>query len=77
MTAATFRDTAGSIAGIIACGQDLTEIRKTMQEKTRVAEDLQRLINASNAIIFGLDTKGNLTEWNRKAAQISGWSKTR
>mmetsp|Transcript_28857 Transcript_28857/g.95978 ORF Transcript_28857/g.95978 Transcript_28857/m.95978 type:complete len:2230 (-) Transcript_28857:59-6748(-) len=75
MSGSAFRDTTGQIAGIVAVGQDLTKMRDTMLEKSFVAEDLTRLINTANAPILGIDVGGNVTEWNGKAAEISGWSK--
>eukprot|EP00930_Biecheleria_cincta_P039996 TRINITY_DN27442_c0_g1_i1.p1 TRINITY_DN27442_c0_g1~~TRINITY_DN27442_c0_g1_i1.p1 ORF type:complete len:2290 (+),score=499.19 TRINITY_DN27442_c0_g1_i1:44-6913(+) len=75
MSGAAFHDTDCCVAGIIACGQDLTSVRRSIQEKTRVAEDLTRLIDTANAPIFGVDGSGNVTEWNRKVAQITGWNK--
>ncbi len=41
----------------------------------RVANDLTQLIDTANAPIFGIDTDGLVNEWNRKAAQITGFSK--
>lgn len=75
MSGSAFRDTTGQIAGIVAVGQDLTKMRDTMLEKSFVAEELTRLINTANAPILGIDVGGNVTEWNGKAAEISGWSK--
>jgi len=68
MNAATFRDTTGDVAGMVACGQDTTSFRD-------LADDLTRLINTANAPIFGIDVNGKVSEWNKKAAEISGWSK--
>jgi len=75
MSGSAFRDTTGSIAGVVACGQDLTKMREIVLEKTRVAEDLTRLIDTANAPILGIDTDGIVTEWNCKVAEISGWAK--
>ena len=44
-------------------------------EQQRVANDLQLLIETANAPIFGIDTEGLVNEWNRKAAEITGYSK--
>jgi len=75
MSGATFRDTQGEVGGVVACGQDLTSIRNSMQEATRTAEDLQRLIETAHACIVGIDPVGNVNEWNHHIAQLSGWSK--
>ena len=39
-----------------------------------MADDLTRLIDTANAPIFGVDSEGRVTVWNRKAAQITGYS---
>merc|ERR1711965_858987 len=44
-------------------------------EQQRVAADLSLLIDTANAPIFGIDKDGRVNEWNRKAAQIVGYSK--
>jgi len=46
-----------------------------MVESNRVADDLTRVINTANAPIFGIDSAGHVTEWNLKAAAISGWTR--
>ena len=52
-----------------------TELKHTEMELKNMAEDLSRLIDTANAPIFGIDTDGRITEWNVKAAQITGRSK--
>ena len=56
-------------------GQDITEIREIASEQARVADDLSRLIDTANAPIFGVDSDGMVTEWNRKASEMLGYSK--
>ena len=34
------------------------------------------MIEQANAPILGVDTEGRINEWNRKAAQITGFEKT-
>eukprot|EP00972_Heterocapsa_arctica_P008769 1287060-Heterocapsa_arctica.AAC.1 len=46
-----------------------------MAESERIADDLTRLIETANAPIFGIDTLGNVTEWNAKASSLLGFSK--
>lgn len=40
-----------------------------------IAQDLMRLIDYANAPIFGIDHYGKVNEWNRKAAEITGFGK--
>ena len=75
LNAATRRDAEGSVVGVVGVGQDITELNAGKQELQRVANDLTLLIETANAPIFGIDADGLVTEWNRKAATITGFSK--
>jgi PAS domain S-box-containing protein len=75
LNATTRTDAHGNINGVVGVGQDITILRQAMNETTRVADDLTRLIDTANAPIFGVDRDGRVTEWNQKAAALSGWSK--
>ncbi|CAI5702505.1 unnamed protein product [Peronospora effusa] len=57
-------DTVGSVMGVVAIGQDVTE-RNTKEMEYR------KLIETANAPIFGVDTEGRVVIFNAKAAQIS------
>jgi len=63
------------VTGVIGVGQDITQIREITKEQERVADDLSRLIETANAPIFGVDLSGMVTEWNRKAADMLGFTK--
>ena len=39
-------------------------------ELTRVAGDLQNLIDTANAPIFGIDTDGRVNQWNQHTAEL-------
>ncbi|CAK0900951.1 unnamed protein product, partial [Prorocentrum cordatum] len=69
------RDAAGNVTGVVGVGQDITDMRRAFTESKAVAEDLSRLIETANAPIFGVDIDGRVTEWNRKAAEVSMYSK--
>eukprot|EP00931_Biecheleriopsis_adriatica_P080431 TRINITY_DN5377_c0_g1_i2.p1 TRINITY_DN5377_c0_g1~~TRINITY_DN5377_c0_g1_i2.p1 ORF type:complete len:316 (-),score=87.70 TRINITY_DN5377_c0_g1_i2:701-1648(-) len=75
LNATTRRGPSGDVIGVIGVGQDITQIREITKEQERVADDLSRLIESANAPIFGVDLNGLVTEWNRKAAEISGFTK--
>eukprot|EP00931_Biecheleriopsis_adriatica_P080436 TRINITY_DN5377_c0_g1_i8.p1 TRINITY_DN5377_c0_g1~~TRINITY_DN5377_c0_g1_i8.p1 ORF type:complete len:257 (-),score=61.52 TRINITY_DN5377_c0_g1_i8:29-799(-) len=75
LNATTRRGPKGEVIGVIGVGQDITRIREITKEQERVADDLSRLIESANAPIFGVDLNGLVTEWNRKAAEISGFTK--
>ena len=40
-----------------------------------LSKELTQLIDTANAPIFGVDTDGNVNEWNDKTAEITGFSK--
>eukprot|EP00927_Polykrikos_kofoidii_P021766 TRINITY_DN20509_c0_g3_i1.p1 TRINITY_DN20509_c0_g3~~TRINITY_DN20509_c0_g3_i1.p1 ORF type:complete len:2664 (-),score=619.28 TRINITY_DN20509_c0_g3_i1:88-7101(-) len=75
LNATTRRDGRGQITGVLGVGQDVTELLQFMAESRHVAEDLTRMIETANAPIFGIDTEGRVSEWNRKTAEITGFSK--
>jgi len=75
LNATTRVDAQGSIVGVVGVGQDITAINQSQAELSRVANDLTLLIETANAPIFGIDTNGLVTEWNRKAVAITGFSK--
>uniref|UniRef100_M4BMP1 histidine kinase n=1 Tax=Hyaloperonospora arabidopsidis (strain Emoy2) TaxID=559515 RepID=M4BMP1_HYAAE len=56
-------DELGQIFGVVGIGQDITE--RIAQE-----QELIRLIDTANAPIFGVDSKGRVNIWNKKAAEI-------
>ena len=75
LNAATRRDTEGAVTGVVGVGQDITEMNRGKQELYQVANALTRLIDTANAPIIGTDINGLVNEWNRKAAEITGYSK--
>ena len=75
LNASSKKDNTGTITGVVGVGQDISRLNQAMAEVTRVADDLERLIDTANAPIFGVDTEGKVTEWNNKAVEISGFSK--
>ncbi|KAI9913170.1 hypothetical protein PsorP6_005036 [Peronosclerospora sorghi] len=60
-------DTVGSVVGVVAIGQDVTE-RNTKEMEYR------KLIETANAPIFGVDTDGRVVIFNAKASQISEYA---
>jgi PAS domain-containing protein len=71
LNATTRRDGAGNILGVVGIGQDIT-MRKAAEIKlSEVAQDLTTLIDTANAPIFGIDALGRVTEWNKKASEIT------
>ena len=62
-------------ASIVITAFDITEMKTAQAEQRRVADDLTLLIDTANAPIFGIDGNFLVNEWNRKAAEITGFSR--
>eukprot|EP00927_Polykrikos_kofoidii_P021765 TRINITY_DN20509_c0_g2_i1.p1 TRINITY_DN20509_c0_g2~~TRINITY_DN20509_c0_g2_i1.p1 ORF type:complete len:3301 (-),score=769.44 TRINITY_DN20509_c0_g2_i1:57-9083(-) len=75
LNATTRRSASGEVIGVVGVGQDITELKNASEREKRIADDLTRLIETANAPIFGIDTEGNVTEWNAKATEVSGYNK--
>ena len=75
LNATTRVDAANTPIGVIGVGQDITERKTAEQEVTRLAMDLQRLIDSANAPILGVDRNGLISEWNQNMCKLSGYSK--
>ena len=58
-----------------AAQRELTERKRVEEELTRVATELQQLIDTANAPIFGVDANGLVNEWNQKAVKITDYSR--
>jgi PAS domain S-box-containing protein len=74
LSATARRGPDGKVIGVIGVGQDVTQMREISSERERVADDLSRLIETANAPIFGINMQGHVTEWNRKAADMLGYT---
>ncbi|GEM_PF-6062205 len=68
------RDDAGVVVGMFGTGQDVTE-RKRVEQALRVQQEQTGAIldTASDAFI-GFDERGIVTDWNRSAETLLGWS---
>ena len=75
LNATTRRDADGQVTGVVAIGQDISERHQFEQKLSTMASDLQKLIDAVNAPIFGIDPCGFVNEWNFESAEITGFSK--
>lgn len=55
--------------------EDLTLSKNKEAEVISIGKELRQLIDTANAPIFGIDTEGNINEWNHTTAKISKYSK--
>eukprot|EP00960_Hanusia_phi_P015406 454468-Hanusia_phi.AAC.1 len=68
-------DTAGSVVGFFGIGQDITERKNDELERSKMVEQLYHFIENTNTPIFGVDEDGFINEWNKKIAELTGYSK--
>ena len=59
-----------------AVAKDVSSANAAASESTKQRKELLQLIDTANAPIFGIDTDGNVNEWNATTALITGFSKT-
>jgi len=55
---------------MLLVGQQVTQLQNAAQE----AKDLRRLVGTAHAPMVGVDGDGRISEWNRGAADITGYS---
>ena len=65
----------GKIVGVVGIGLNITQTVQHFEAVATEAIELRHLINTANAPIFGIDTDGNINEWNEKMVEITGYSK--
>merc|ERR1711871_1831952 len=75
LNATSRRDPKGEIIGVVGIGQDITGRKETETKLDLVAKDLTNLIDTANAPIFGIDSNGRVNEWNRKAFEVTEYTK--
>ena len=75
VNATTRRDADSNIVGVVGVAQDVTESSKNDRAIAAMAHELRQLVDTANAPIFGIDTEGNVNEWNFKTAEITGFTK--
>ncbi|WP_435138334.1 PAS domain-containing protein [Pseudopelagicola sp. nBUS_19] len=75
LNSTTRRNANGEIIGVVGVGQDITELNAEKAKYEQIANDLTKLIDTANAPIFGIDSDGNVNEWNQTAERITGFTK--
>jgi len=60
---------------VLFAGFDVTRLAERLDSAELVAEDLSRLLETMNVPIIGMDREGSVTEWNRQAERLTGYSK--
>jgi len=69
------RDEAGAPARMVGTQTDITE-RKHSEQALRTAKEFaEELIETANAMVLGMDERGQITIFNRAAEEITGYTK--
>jgi PAS domain S-box-containing protein len=63
-----------NVVGAIVVAQDVTDQAQHYRSVTATARELQQLIDTANTLIFGVDERGYVNEWNDKTAEITGFT---
>ncbi len=66
----------GSILGTVHVARDITERQKAEAEIQDARAFAENLIKTANAMVIGLNTKGEITVFNNAAENISGYTKS-
>jgi PAS domain S-box-containing protein len=75
LNASSRRNADEDIIGVVGIGQDISGRKETENQMMRVAEELNLLIDTANAPIFGIGINGEVNEWNKKAAELTEYTK--
>ncbi|HYC85761.1 MAG TPA: PAS domain-containing sensor histidine kinase [Chryseosolibacter sp.] len=68
-------DADNNVVQICIIGRDITP-QKTFEKKTsQLIRELSNLIESANAVIFGIDGQGYITEWNKECIRLTGFEK--
>ena len=59
---------------MVGVGQDISERKKAEVESAQIAQEMRLLIDTANAPIFGIDKDGRINEWNKKSAELVGYT---
>lgn len=66
----------GNVKNFIFMLADISAQREFENRITAIARELESLIENANVPIFGIDRYGYINEWNKVAANLSGFSRT-
>ena len=71
----TCRNASGRITGVVIVGSPLPPLEEGTKPIDTSSHEFQRLVDTSAAPIFGIDKDGRVNKWNKKTAEITGYSK--
>ncbi|NDV24457.1 ABC transporter substrate binding protein [Desulfovibrio sp. JC022] len=68
------RDETGKAVRMIGTHTDITELKSSLEEIRYLRNQLKSIIDSMPFILIGLNSKGQVTRWNRKASEVAGIS---
>ncbi len=64
----------GKIVLVQGSFQDISDLKQTEESLQNAKDFAENLIQTANAIVVGLDTKGNIVTYNKAAEEITGYT---
>ncbi len=68
------RNEVGKATRMIGTHTDITEVKSSLEEIKDLRNQLQSVIDSMPFVLIGLNSKGQVTRWNRKASEVAGIS---
>ncbi|ACL01716.1 PAS/PAC sensor signal transduction histidine kinase [Desulfatibacillum aliphaticivorans] len=66
------KDSDGKVIGVVGVGVDVTQQKKDEEELRRLRNYLSNIIDSMPSVLVGVDSKGRVTQWNKRAEQVTG-----
>ena len=67
------RDAAGKPQYVTSLTEDITESKRALEERNRVTQQMQMLLQSTGQGIYGIDLQGSCTFMNRATCEILGY----
>src|SRR5271170_4881017 len=67
------RDRAGKPQYVASLTEDITDRKRAQEERNRVAQQMQMLLESTGQAIYGIDLQGNCTFINRATCEMVGY----
>lgn len=70
------KNNAGEIYGLVGIGRNITKEKIIHEELKRTKRFLEQLLQSTPSGIFSIDSNKNITLWNNRAEQITGYTES-
>jgi PAS domain S-box-containing protein len=72
--AVVLRDAGGKIIKLVGTSTDIDDLKQSQQELRRTEERTRLIIDTALDAVVTMDASGTITNWNKQAEVIFGWS---